>query len=632
MRATGESVEPTRKEPFFIDEFVTDMGHHGGPLGEKDVEDLKPDFWKGEPVTQEEILQSFGGLLYFAQKMDPCLYAAPIEVAQRIFKDQKGLTQPANSEFLCDDPRIETPEKRGIIPGDWEKYELNRFVDVAIAGSLDENRELAKFTRRPFLRRKTLSRYFKQQHEFMRQVFDRTMFVNHYLDSEEGKNKDYSLSLFIDGSVLKAGEELFGNRTKKDITWADSKIRRKRSQDSLEHPILKALDAPLSDGMCTTTMGGFPAANDLGMRPPVYEELRVFVFCNEKTIQTLITNQNFQESVRKAHQEGIENSFIGKYFFIAAESMRQAMKLSILEPGLFPEYVKKVIAQNEVSKAETQALDLWVEFTTEYGGKKIYSPRLDLAPSQFQMQTYASLLQSGVELDNKWLFVAGGWTDRRVSAFPLLFYKDEILAKRDLEGESQSQGPHFTGLFGKPDNRNQEKFDTMVIRKYFSTETTENSDKESDPVEKNKANWFALQDHFCAEAERIHSGKNRNHQVVTTVMDWDMVVFLNSFFRKVGSVVPFVDLEKRLRIVIPAQQSRFTSARELLIAAKNAVKMTYTPKSPDRNITQTLFLDYLWNMYLSTDKDSNVLWRELGRRWNKIPTEKVEVSCRPEPG
>ena len=77
-------------------------------------------------------------------------------------------------------------------------------------------------------------------------------------------------------------------------------------------------------------------------------------------------------------------------------------------------------------------------------------------------------------------------------------------------------------MFGKPDKRSRDKFDTTSIKEVFSESPEDGA--------KNVADWFAFQDSWCETF--LPNFKMTNKEFETVVLNWDVTKLPASQARK----------------------------------------------------------------------------------------------------
>jgi hypothetical protein len=141
------------------------------------------------------------------------------------------------------------------------------------------------------------------------------------------------------------------------------------------------------------------------------------------------------------------------------------------------------------------------ELIGEVGSKRIelnsfYDPAIHMAPGRNAFNGHA-------------VAVLGGWPDRRISAWLASYYLLNNVEKLRAQGY-EVKG--YISMFGKPDNRLVDKFDTRSIKNIFS----------SDPKDaiKNVADWFDFQDNYCSSF--LPRFKERSVEDETVAFNWDI--------------------------------------------------------------------------------------------------------------
>lgn len=312
-------------------------------------------------------------------------------------------------------------------------------------------------------------------------------YIMNYDRKELIKQKRYPQYDRIPRKVQSSGEVEMENlkaRSKEINLVADNYIREKFKRFGFRqrygqgvyeniNPVLKlTAEQRLDQGVCTATVGSvYNRLADINLRvPPPYSKLAVAVFCDRSTLEVIFSTPEFKQDTE-------DEAFLKKYVYGAARTSRGSIAVSIREPQL----MKETVGAFKSNPIET---DL------------IYDP----------------LNQGSVKLvdaDEKALAIIGGFTDRRISAWPISYYYLHTLKK------IQAQTKEIKGymeIFGKPDNRHKDKFDTKSIRTIFSKDETDG--------QKNVDHWFDFQDRYCELFEPRFA--KYNVIVQTTAFNWDI--------------------------------------------------------------------------------------------------------------
>lgn len=249
---------------------------------------------------------------------------------------------------------------------------------------------------------------------------------------------------------------------------------------SKDNVLKRTAEQPLKEGFCTITMAAL--YGDYGAvdknQAPRYESLRPVVMCSKETIDIILSSALYQSHVKSS------NKYASRFVFIEAKNSRTSIYPSIREPGLMEELVSHVDMAN-------------LEFVS------FYDPMLDLqnpeGPS-FKRLSFKN------EKAFKYVAVAGGFPDRRITSWPMSYY----LMEKNKKFNNLSEG--YLSMFGKPDDRSTDKFDTSSIRNTFSSLAEEGA--------KNVNDWFSFQDEMC----RIFSGalSSVKAKIETVAFNWDV--------------------------------------------------------------------------------------------------------------
>lgn len=211
-------------------------------------------------------------------------------------------------------------------------------------------------------------------------------------------------------------------------------------------------EAPMPQGFCTITMAMIAATEqDIPLdKAPDYSQLHPTVFCNRSTIDKILGQPQFREDLQA------ESPQLKRYLFLAAKNIRTALAMSIREPNMMQEF------KGSIGNSRVEADALFDSMTSDRA-----SPTL----------------KPGAGMG---IGIAGGWPDRRITAWPMTYYALAIAEKWQAQGY-QVKG--YVSKFGKPDNRSKDKFDTTAIRTVFSPDAKTG--------EKYVQEWFQWQDQYC---------------------------------------------------------------------------------------------------------------------------------------
>lgn len=252
-------------------------------------------------------------------------------------------------------------------------------------------------------------------------------------------------------------------------------------KDSSTSVLKTIMERQIPEGFCTITMGEIHQkfeSIDLDT-PPSYEKLRPLVLCSEETIKKIISSKLYQNDIESGAP------FASRFVFLVPKTIRSAITMSIREPGLMAELAEHANAGKNLDVY--QYYDPTKDTDKEYKLKRIAEPNV----------------ASTKDFEQLYFAVAGGFPDRRMSAWVLNYYYSEILKQYDRTSSG------YLSLFGKPDGTMT--FALNSIGTFFSTNET---------MDGNKADWNNYQKSWCVQyANRINSGISH---LETVVLNWDI--------------------------------------------------------------------------------------------------------------
>jgi hypothetical protein len=297
-------------------------------------------------------------------------------------------------------------------------------------------------------------------------------------------------------------------------------------KESPETPLKKIMEMPLKHGFCGIVMGalyGTYSEIDLD-KAPDYSALRPIVICSKDTIETIIGSSIYQNHILTNHP------FASRFVFMESKNVRSMILTSIREPGLMAELAGNI---NEGD----------MEF------KSIYDPSEDFKTNNsYTFKLRPSNLASNENVSSRpktFMAVAGGFPDRRISA-----WVNSYLFLEHLTNSKKENFGAFYSIFGKPDTRFVDKFDTSSIRTTFSSNPKDG--------QKNVEDWFRFQDSWCSTFAPLFAKKSA--KIETVAFNWDVTS-------------------------IPAAQSR--KSHFLISKAVNATRLqltsySHTPETPQK--------------------------------------------------
>lgn len=255
-----------------------------------------------------------------------------------------------------------------------------------------------------------------------------------------------------------------------------------------DYPLTVTLNQPLADGFCTITMAALGLSpNELTLeRAPDYKTLRPVVFCSGTMVRTLLKSSLYRRHLREA------NPHASRYVLATVRASRGSISPSIREPGMMSELI---------GNADEGVLEV----------EELYAPDMDKKMNgelTFQPMSIVDLTKRGNGVKPK-LGIAGGFPDRRISAWMMSYF---FIDKMDELKRNGYDIIGRIGLFGKPDNRAADKFDTSSIRNIFSANPQAG--------EANIKDWYSFQDAYCNVFESYFAANGG--RVTTVAFNWDL--------------------------------------------------------------------------------------------------------------
>ncbi|MFK7824258.1 MAG: hypothetical protein AB8G05_08875 [Oligoflexales bacterium] len=215
-------------------------------------------------------------------------------------------------------------------------------------------------------------------------------------------------------------------------------------QSMHDGPMFSVLNEPLEDGFCTITMTDlwWGEPRDIYHKKLSYQNMRPLVLCNKETIKVILNS--------KLYRNHLLNQFpyASRFILGVVKTVRGSISPSIREPWLMAS-LSGPLNENELEIEE------------------IYDPKIDIiANRKLQFKTVSS---DGFFINNKrqylGLGIVGGFADRRIAAWMLSYYYLEKID--ECNSEAQHIDNSFT-MFGLPDERKLDKFDTYLIKNDLS--------------------------------------------------------------------------------------------------------------------------------------------------------------------
>ncbi|NRA46093.1 MAG: hypothetical protein HRU09_14165 [Oligoflexales bacterium] len=205
-------------------------------------------------------------------------------------------------------------------------------------------------------------------------------------------------------------------------------------------PMFDVLNEPLEDGFCTISMTDlwWGESKNIYQKSLSYEHMRPMVMCNESTIKKMLASKLYREHIEKGYP------YASRFILGVVKTVRGSISSSIREPWLMAS-LSGPPNENELE------ID------------SIYDPEIDLKING--KRRYKAVSAEGFLLNgrhqNIGLGIIGGFADRRIAAWMMsYYYLDKI---EELEQSKLSSKNSLT-MFGLPDERKLDKFDTYLIK------------------------------------------------------------------------------------------------------------------------------------------------------------------------
>ncbi|MBQ47672.1 MAG: hypothetical protein CMP10_09430 [Zetaproteobacteria bacterium] len=290
-------------------------------------------------------------------------------------------------------------------------------------------------------------------------------------DSKLEDNNTEVLNQIFDIRV-KAVNQLVDEFLQNQFPFGAWKSRYLLGAEQNAHPLIAEIaEMPLANGFCTITMSAlYETKKEIPLdKAPDYKTLKALYFCSAETIDKIMAAEAWRA-------DKSENPFLNRYVFIEPQNTRAAIALSVREPGLMTE-------------TAGIAGELPFELVSWYQSKDETLKRQPITSAAFA--------------------IAGGFPDRRITAWPIsYFFQGQIKKFMQQYPEVRAR----VEIFGKPDNRQKDKFDTNSIRNIFSNDSIS--------AQENIDDWFSFQDSYCSVMQENFSATNIT--INTTAFNWDI--------------------------------------------------------------------------------------------------------------
>ena len=177
-------------------------------------------------------------------------------------------------------------------------------------------------------------------------------------------------------------------------------------------------------------------------KAPNYDDLRPTIMCNKQTIEKIIESPLYQNHILMDHP------FAKRFVFLESKNIRSAILTSIREPGLMKE-----LAGN-VNDGDMEFLSIY-DPMDDFEAHGSYTFKL--------RDTNLNPMATKFKRKQTYIAVAGGFplTEEYQRGLIHTLFIDQI----EVQGD-KSVGAYYS-VFGKPDKRSVDKFDTISIRNTF---------------------------------------------------------------------------------------------------------------------------------------------------------------------
>lgn len=375
---------------------------------------------------------------------------------------------------------------------------------------------------------------------------------------------------------LSKNESLTENKTSKEVNAAKvfettlNQVVSKGPQaarDS-ELPLLETLAQPMEPGYFTITTAALAENSGIfsGSKKPHYQDLRMVIFGSGQTMQAIQNSKLYQDHTEKcATSKGLifsagaqaptdPSPFTCRFVLATVDRAVYSMLPSVREPGLMNELY-----------APAQAKDPNSAGLGHMGITALYDP-------QEMRETSAITPANG---QSTWFAVGGGWPDRRVGNWMMMYYMDSLLdTESSISLEKAYEEVTGTGgrlaitaamsIFGKPDRTAhwkdaaanvdtdstlKAKFDVKAVGEIFTSKEEEARTARNDYLTFMAAYYqffgFNVTGGPAAGQTRLLSDRNRNipFQLRENMLHWDMREN-RSLFQKVSNLPSFIILSE----------------------------------------------------------------------------------------
>lgn len=248
------------------------------------------------------------------------------------------------------------------------------------------------------------------------------------------------------------------------------------------------IDVPLAEGFCTITMAALKRKKEDLQTLPMYPSLTPVVFCSQNTIHKILSSALYRQHVQSGHP------YASRYVLAVVPSIRGALVPSIREPNMMAP-LRSPLATGDLEVRE------------------FYYPAWDKEKNgsfTFSLMNAEKVQMGQVEFAPQ-LGVAGGFPDRRVSAWMISYFLFDAVSQR-LSSQA-SEVRTFVSLFGRDNKRGGPAFHKNAVQKIFSPSEQEGS--------KNLNDWMSFTDDYC-DTMATHLQASLQAKIENVAVDWEV--------------------------------------------------------------------------------------------------------------
>lgn len=280
-------------------------------------------------------------------------------------------------------------------------------------------------------------------------------------------------------------------------------------------PLLETLAQPMDPGYFTITAAALaPDGQTFRHKTkPKYKDLRMILLGSDSTLQAILSSKLYQNhtsgcsqpseegerTIKAARPRTDASPFTCRFVLTTVNHAVYSMLPSVREPGLMSELYVPALAQDPNSAG-----------LGHMGITALFDPQKTSTPE-------AITLESG---QSTWFAVGGGWPDRRVGNWMMMYYMDTLLNPESAMSLQQAY-TRATGrnsaqlaitaamsIFGKPDRSDHWSDAAIQVN--------------SDPIHKAKFDVKAVGEIFTSDADDANAARN------------DYLTFLATYYQFFG--------------------------------------------------------------------------------------------------